>query len=98
MPAEYRRVRFTAEQQARLNKVLAGYEGTHNFHNYTVRVPAGDPAAMRYILSFKCAGTMEIQARAHLSSFKPRSCMSNSQNAVLPAPWGCLRPWGLSAP
>ena len=61
MPAEYRRMRFTAEQQARLNKVLAGFEGTHNFHNYTVRMAAGDPAAMRYILSFKCAGTMEIQ-------------------------------------
>ena len=69
VPAEYRRVRFTAEQQARLNKVLAGYEGTHNFHNYTVRVAAGDPAAMRYILSFKCAGTMEIQVRTHLCSF-----------------------------
>ena len=69
VPAEYRRVRFTAEQQARLSKVLAGYEGTHNFHNYTVRVAAGNPAAMRYILSFKCAGTMEIQARTYLSIF-----------------------------
>ena len=71
-PAEYRRVRFTAEQQARLNKVLAGYEGTHNFHNYTIRVTAGDPAAMRYILSFKCLGTMEIQVCTHLSSFIQR--------------------------
>lgn len=72
VPAEYRNVRFTAEQQARLNKVLTGFEGTHNFHNYTVRVAAGDPAAMRYILSFKCAGTMEIQVRTHLRA----SCQS----------------------
>lgn len=57
----YRHVKFTAEQHARLNKILSAYEGTHNFHNYTVRVAPDDPAAMRYILSFKCEGTMEIQ-------------------------------------
>lgn len=52
--------RFTEEQQARLGEVLRAYEGTHSFHNFTVRVPASDPAAKRYILSFKCAGTMEM--------------------------------------
>ena len=61
VPEHYKSIRFTQEQQARLNKVLAGYVGTHNFHNYTVRVSPDDPAAMRYILSFKCEGTMEIQ-------------------------------------
>ena len=61
VPEHYRHVKFTAEQQARLNKILSAYEGTHNFHNYTVRVAPDDPAAMRYILSFKCEGTMEIQ-------------------------------------
>ncbi|CAL8468878.1 g8419 [Coccomyxa elongata] len=55
-----RHCRFTEEQQARLGEVLREYEGTHSFHNYTVRVPASDPAAKRYILSFKCAGTMEM--------------------------------------
>ena len=29
------------------------YEGTHNFHNYTVRKPATAPDAKRYILSFR---------------------------------------------
>ncbi len=61
IPEHYKSIRFTQEQQARLNKVLSGYVGTHNFHNYTVRVSPDDPAAMRYILSFKCEGTMEIQ-------------------------------------
>jgi tRNA pseudouridine38-40 synthase len=61
MLVHHRHVKFTAEQQARLNKILSAYEGTHNFHNYTVRVAPDDPAAMRYILSFKCEGTMEIQ-------------------------------------
>ncbi len=56
-----RQRRFSEEQQARLNAVLKAFEGTHSFHNYTVRVPASDPAAKRYILSFKCAGTMELQ-------------------------------------
>ncbi len=61
VPEHYKSIRFTQEQQARLNKVLSEYVGTHNFHNYTVRVSPDDPAAMRYILSFKCEGTMEIQ-------------------------------------
>ncbi len=56
-----RQCRFSAEQQARLNEVLGAFEGTHSFHNYTVRVPASDPAAKRYILSFKCAGTMNLE-------------------------------------
>lgn len=56
-----RQCMFSEEQQARLNEVLGAFEGTHSFHNYTVRVPASDPAAKRYILSFKCAGTMELE-------------------------------------
>lgn len=30
------------------------YEGTHNFHNFTVRKPASAPDVKRYILSFRC--------------------------------------------
>ena len=32
---------------------LPQYEGTHNFHNFTVRMPASAPQARRYMLSFK---------------------------------------------
>lgn len=30
------------------------YEGTHNYHNFTVRKPASAPDVKRYILSFRC--------------------------------------------
>ena len=45
---------FDEELRARVNKILGNYCGTHNFHNYTVRVDPNDAAAMRYIISFEC--------------------------------------------
>lgn len=51
------------EQIERLNSILRGFEGTHCFHNFTAKVLPTDPAAMRYILSFRCAGTMQLQVR-----------------------------------
>lgn len=30
------------------------YEGTHNFHNFTIRTPATAPNAKRFMLSFRC--------------------------------------------
>ena len=44
----------------KLNAILAQYEGTHNFHNYTIRVPATSGQANRYMLSFECNGVIEI--------------------------------------
>lgn len=32
---------------------LVQYEGTHNFHNFTIRKPATAPDAKRYMLSFR---------------------------------------------
>ena len=46
---------FDAAMRDRVRGVLRNYCGTHNFHNYTVRVAPDDPAAMRYILSFDCS-------------------------------------------
>jgi uncharacterized membrane protein YgcG len=46
---------FDAATRDRVRGVLRNYCGTHNFHNYTVRVAPDDPAAMRYILSFDCS-------------------------------------------
>jgi len=48
---------------AAVNAVLARYEGTHSFHNFTVRMAAGDAAAKRFILSFRVAGALSLQAR-----------------------------------
>jgi tRNA pseudouridine(38-40) synthase len=44
---------------ARLNGLLGRFVGTHNFHNYTVRVRADDPAAKRYILAFAASPPCE---------------------------------------
>lgn len=99
VPESYKSVRFTPEQQARLNKIVTGYQGTHNFHNYTVRVAADDPAAMRYILSFKCAGTMEIQVCSfchpclqllYLSCASVDAWLWSSQVAPLCPPHACV--------
>ncbi len=45
---------------ARLNGLLARFVGTHNFHNYTVRVSADAAAARRYILSFAATPPAEV--------------------------------------
>ena len=44
----------------RLNALLSQYIGTHNFHNYTIRTLSSDPAALRYILSFRCVGVANL--------------------------------------
>ena len=52
---------FDAAAVARLTSILQQYEGTHNFHNFTVRLEASDPSAKRYMLSCKCDGVFQIQ-------------------------------------
>jgi len=52
---------FDEAAPRRLTTILRQYEGTHNFHNFTVKLEATDPSAKRYMLSCQCAGTFEIQ-------------------------------------
>ncbi len=52
---------FDEAATRRLTTILRQYEGTHNFHNFTVKLEATDPSAKRYMLSCQCAGTFEIQ-------------------------------------
>ncbi len=47
----------------RLSGILRQYEGTHCFHNYTVKVAATSPEARRYIVRFRCEGTFEMEVR-----------------------------------
>ncbi|KAI8468204.1 MAG: pseudouridine synthase [Monoraphidium minutum] len=54
---------FDEAERARLNDLLCQYVGTHNFHNYTVKVDAFSREAQRYILSYECPGTVEIAGR-----------------------------------
>lgn len=54
---------FDAACAARMTSILSAFEGTHNFHNFTVRVAASAPNARRYILSFRWAGLWRLRAR-----------------------------------
>ncbi|KAH6782774.1 Pseudouridine synthase family protein [Perilla frutescens var. hirtella] len=47
-------------EKERFNRILKYYEGTHNFHNFTTRTKAEDPAAKRYILSFNANTVLDI--------------------------------------
>lgn len=51
---------FDEVDMEKLNSILEQYEGTHNFHNFTVRVAASAPQAKRYMLSFRCENVVEI--------------------------------------
>lgn len=44
--------RITPERLQRLQHTLDQYNGTHNYHNYTVQKPFFDPSAKRHIKSF----------------------------------------------
>ena len=57
---------FDNAAASKLTTILRQYEGTHNFHNYTVRLEATDPSAKRYMLSCTCAGVFDIQVTTHL--------------------------------
>eukprot|EP00891_Asterochloris_glomerata_P000708 jgi/Astpho2/708/Aster-08421 len=54
---------FGQAEQKRLTSILKQYEGTRNFHNFTVKLPASDPSAMRFILSFCCQGLVNIEGQ-----------------------------------
>lgn len=43
---------YTDEVKERFSRILKYYVGTHNFHNFTTRTKAEDPAAKRFIISF----------------------------------------------
>ncbi|KAI9706811.1 MAG: tRNA pseudouridine synthase 1 [Bogoriella megaspora] len=47
-----RRYRVPQSRISKLQNALSAYEGTHNFHNYTVRLKPRDPSAKRHIKSF----------------------------------------------
>lgn len=44
--------RIPQSRLARVKEVFAGFEGTRNYHNYTVRKSFSDPSAKRHIISF----------------------------------------------
>ena len=54
---------FGEEELLKLNELLKEYEGTHKFHNFTVKVAATDSCSQRYILSFQSPGVFYINVR-----------------------------------
>lgn len=52
MPLKKSTFTYTDEVKERFNRILKYYVGTHNFHNFTTRTKAEDPAAKRFIISF----------------------------------------------
>eukprot|EP00890_Picochlorum_soloecismus_P004565 jgi/Picsp_1/5109/NSC_02472-R1_trna pseudouridine synthase a len=48
---------------AKLTDILKQYEGTHNFHNFTIRQPSTSPQAKRFIIKFSCEGTFTIAGK-----------------------------------
>ncbi|KAI3464752.1 hypothetical protein Pfo_021415 [Paulownia fortunei] len=51
---------YGEEEKERFNRILKYYEGTHNFHNFTTRTKAEDPAAKRYIVSFNANTVVNV--------------------------------------
>lgn len=52
---------YGEKEKERFNRILKYYEGTHNFHNFTTRTKADDPAAKRYIISFTANTIVNVE-------------------------------------
>ncbi|CAL0307075.1 unnamed protein product [Lupinus luteus] len=51
---------YGEKERERFNRILKYYVGTHNFHNFTTRTKAEDPAANRFIISFDASTTVLV--------------------------------------
>ncbi|CAH8385484.1 unnamed protein product [Eruca vesicaria subsp. sativa] len=58
---EMRKFCYGEEEKKRFNRILGYYVGSHNFHNFTTRTKAADPAANRYILSFNADTVITLE-------------------------------------
>ncbi|KAL9326098.1 hypothetical protein ACSQ67_006743 [Phaseolus vulgaris] len=52
---------YGEKERERFNKILNCFVGTHNFHNFTTRTKAEDPAARRYIISFNANTAFAVE-------------------------------------
>lgn len=46
--------RLPPERHEELNKILNLYEGTKNYHNFTIRKEPNDPSCRRYMMKLEC--------------------------------------------
>ncbi|XP_010498469.1 PREDICTED: tRNA pseudouridine synthase A, mitochondrial-like [Camelina sativa] len=54
---------YGEKEKERFNRILSYYVGSHNFHNFTTRIKAADPAANRYILSFNANTVINLDGK-----------------------------------
>lgn len=54
---------FDDDCVTKLTDILKQYEGTHNFHNFTIRQPSTSPQATRFIIKFSCEGKITIAGK-----------------------------------
>eukprot|EP01133_Synstelium_polycarpum_P002474 gene2474-2815_t len=52
---------FDERERKRINNVLALYNGTHRYHNFTSRKESHEPSAVRTINSFVCSEPFELE-------------------------------------
>ncbi|XP_031260831.1 tRNA pseudouridine synthase A [Pistacia vera] len=52
---------YGVKEKERFNRILKHYVGSHNFHNFTTRTKAEDPAARRYIISFDANNIVNVE-------------------------------------
>ena len=71
---------FDEAKRRRLNSILQHYVGTHNFHNFTIRVHSSDPSAKRFIRSFKCEDLVYLEVRCQIAlRMQLRGSMYNTE-------------------
>lgn len=52
---------YGEKERERFNRILKYYVGSHNFHNFTTRTKAEDPAARRFIISFDANTVVTVE-------------------------------------
>ncbi|CAL5875124.1 uncharacterized protein PFLUO_LOCUS9428 [Penicillium psychrofluorescens] len=95
--AAKRTYRVPASRVAHLQECLSLYEGTTNFHNYTIQKTYSDPSAKRYIKSFKANptpiiinGTEWLSLKVHGQSFMMHQIRKMVAMAALVTRCGCI--------
>ncbi|KAJ5143207.1 uncharacterized protein N7515_001994 [Penicillium bovifimosum] len=91
-----RAYRAPATRIARLQDCLSRYEGTKNFHNYTIQKTHNDPSAKRHIKSFKVNttpiiidGTEWLSLKVHGQSFMMHQIRKMVAMATMVVRSGC---------
>ncbi|KAL7272573.1 tRNA pseudouridine synthase 1 [Rhizina undulata] len=93
--AEKKKYRISPERLERVRNAFKKYQGTINFHNYTVAKSFGDPSAKRHIKTFEVMdpiiinGTEWLSIRVHGQSFMMHQIRKMVGMAMMAVRTGC---------